>query len=243
MDNPIRLFLINYYKKGGNMKNISGFLVAAAACVALSANAYAGDGSGFFVGASAEKYSTSSKILKAMPVKQIMPNGTPIHLELGWYMPASVNKMGAKAWLDFYSDSKRNSEKGVGLHGVAEWRLTDSLPVNFYFGGGTYMARQNSNGKSFTVDNPQSTLGYIVGMGNPSKGTITMTKNTLVIGLDVMAGFSFDLTRNFSMDIGYVGKYRRLSLGYRVNGVAGSDTNVNENAYDHSARLGLAFKF
>ena len=61
MDNPIRLFLINYYKKGGNMKNISGFLVAAAACVALSANAYAGDGSGFFVGASAEKYSTTGE--------------------------------------------------------------------------------------------------------------------------------------------------------------------------------------
>lgn len=229
-------------------KNGLKVILAAISLMSLTNSALASDNSSdkwrdFFIGASVEKYSTSSKVLDSMRVDQLMPNGTPIHLELGWYVVPSYQRMGAKVWFDLYSDSKRNSEKGVGLHGVGEWRIMQSLPINFYFGGGAYFARQSNNGKTFVVDNPKSASGFILGGGSGGKGNVTMNKNSTIIGLDVMTGFSVNFTESFFGDLGYVGKYRRANFGYTINGLPNTQTNISEDTFDHSVRLGLGFRF
>jgi hypothetical protein len=222
-------------RKGENMKNkaILAGLVLAVFGLNLNADVY--------IGVGYSKSADSRDKILGMKASDIVGKGGAYNsLQFGIYTPPTKDEIGAKVFLEVWTNRQKFNEKGIAIGGQAEKRMFDAVPLNVYFGAKGGYGVQSNKGKTRLVENAQSALGYIVGFGS-ADGLIEYKSNTKVLDLALMTGISYNVTKNISVDLGYVGRSRNYSMQYAIKGAPFSRTNVNSRAWENSVMMTLNF--
>ena len=184
-----------------------------------------------YVGIGYSKSADSGDRILGMKASELVGKGGAYgSLQLDLYRQPAKDEMGAKAFLEIWTNKQKFNEKGIAIGGQAEIRMLDTAPINAYFGAKGGYGVQSSKGKTRLVQNVQSALGYVIGSGTGA-GLIEYKSNTKVLELALMAGISYNVTKNLSVDLGYVGRSRNYSIQYAIKGVPFSRTNVNSRAW------------
>ena len=224
------------------MKKLNLFVVGALLALGCSVASASEYDRGLYIDLGVTKAAKpKDKVLNGFKISDVTGGGGEyFDFKVGGYFSPFTRAVGGRFYTQLWYNGDKK-EKGIGIGGVAETQIGQS-DFTFLLGGSFGMGYQSVKGKTRSVENLTTAMGYVV--GNPNwNGKMVHDKNTFLYDFTVNTGVAYYITKAMSVDLTYESKFRYYNLKYHPEGQNWNYTNINTSAWEHAVRLGFTYRF
>lgn len=206
---------------------------------ATSASAEAFVSAGYGVNSSGDK-----NILSIQPAAELVGDGgSQIEVRVGFSGNDYMGNEQSRAYLYGWNNPDKNGEVGFGVGG--EWisRPFDNKSIGLVVGGQVGYGWQGVSGKEQAISTSATKVSFIVGNSASAPSVATYENDTYVLDIGLTLGTTYAITKNWSIDLGYVYKYSNYQVSYRTNANSQVLNELTFNQDNHMIRTGLNYRF
>jgi hypothetical protein len=192
-----------------------------------------------YLSASTEMTSTiKTDIFGGQPLGEIVgQNGLKNVVKLG------LDMKDFRVYSYLWNNSNKNNEMGLGIG--AEFIFGEILvpELKYRVGGSAGYGWQSVKGKTASTSTNMTKVSFITGGTSTGPTTITYTDDTAVIQIALDLGVTYQVSRNWSIDGGYVYTSNAYQFSYRNNDNPSVLNALTSNQNDHAVKFGLNYIF